>query len=117
MGQLCAVTFNRHGRLYYLNPGEHRPQVGDRVLVPTDDGPEVATCVWAAEWTEVDTDGFPTLVGLAGPEDIRRDEQIRKAKAEAEVAARRLIRTHELPMKVVAVDHAPGSAGSRPAPR
>src|SRR5688572_7409643 len=112
MGQLCAVTFNRHGRLYYMNPGEHRPQVGDRVLVPTDDGPEVATCVWAAEWTEVDTDGFPTLVGLAGPEDIRRDEQIRKAKAEAEVAARRLIRTHELPMKVVAVDHAPGSAGS-----
>ena len=48
MGQLCAVSFNRYGRLYYFDPGELRPSVGDRVLVPTDDGPEVAECVWAA---------------------------------------------------------------------
>ena len=48
MGMLCAVSFNRYGRLFYLDPGELRPQVGDRVLVPTDDGPEVAECVWAA---------------------------------------------------------------------
>jgi cell fate regulator YaaT (PSP1 superfamily) len=107
MGQLCAVTFNRYGRLFYLNPGEHRPKVGDQVLVPTDDGPEVAECVWAAEWTDLDTDNFPVMVGFAGPDDLRRDETIRRAKAEATVAARRLIRTHELPMKVVAVDHIP----------
>ena len=43
MGMLCAVSFNRYGRLYYLDPGEFSPQVGDRVLVPTDDGPEVLT--------------------------------------------------------------------------
>ena len=110
MGQLCAVTFTKYGRLFYCNPGEHRPKVGDLVLVPTDDGPEVAECVWAPEWTDGDTDGFPTLLGLAGPEDVRRDEQIRRAKAEATVAARRLIRTHELPMKVVAVDHTPAAA-------
>src|SRR5690242_4202156 len=109
MGQLCAVTFNRYGRLFYLNPGEHRPKVGDRVLVPTEEGPEVAECVWAAEWVDEDTDGFPMLLGLAGPDDLRRDEQIRRAKAEGTVAARRLIRSHELPMKVVAVDHAPGA--------
>ncbi|WP_229398692.1 PSP1 domain-containing protein [Micromonospora okii] len=105
MGMLCAVSFNRYGRLYYLDPGEFRPQVGDRVLVPTDDGPEVAECVWAAQWVSDDTDGFPKLAGLAGEEELRRDESLRRRKAEAKVAAKRLIREHGLPMKVVAVDH------------
>jgi cell fate regulator YaaT (PSP1 superfamily) len=115
VGQLCAVTFTKYGRLFYCDPGEHRPKVGDLVLVPTDDGPEVAECVWAPEWTDLDTTGFPRLLGLAGPEDTRRDEQIRRAKADATVAARRLIRAHELPMKVVAVDHIPaaGDTGER----
>ena len=112
MGQICAVSFNRYGRLFYLDPGESRPSVGDLVLVPTDEGPEVAECVWATEWTDEDTSGFPRLLGLAGPDDLRRDEQIRRAKADAKVAAKKLIRAHELPMKVVAVDHVPSSSGA-----
>jgi cell fate regulator YaaT (PSP1 superfamily) len=107
MGQLCAVSFNRYGRLFYFDPGDLAPAVGDLVLVPTDDGPEVGECVWAPQFVEVDTATFPRLVGLAGPEDTRRDEQIRRAKADAKVAAKRLIREHDLPMKVVAVDHVP----------
>src|SRR3954469_7047777 len=105
MGMLCAVSFNRYGRLYYLDPGDLRPVVGDRVLVPTDDGPEVAECVWAAQWVSEETSGFPQVVGLAGGDDMRRDELMRKRKAEAKVAAKRLIREHDLPMRVVAVDH------------
>jgi cell fate regulator YaaT (PSP1 superfamily) len=107
MGQLCAVSFNRYGRLFYLDPGELRPAVGDLVLVSTEGGAEVAECVWAPEWTDVDTAGFPKLLGLAASADIARDGQIRRAKADAKVAAKRLIREHELPMKVVAVDHVP----------
>jgi cell fate regulator YaaT (PSP1 superfamily) len=113
MGMLCAVSFNRYGRLYYLNPGDLRPNVGDRVLVPTDDGPEVAECVWAPQWVSDDTEGFPRLAGMATDEDLRRDEARRKRKAEAKTAAKRLIREHALPMKVVAVDHVPeGTAGA-----
>ncbi|HET6214529.1 MAG TPA: regulatory iron-sulfur-containing complex subunit RicT [Micromonosporaceae bacterium] len=107
MGMLCAVSFNRYGRLYYLDPGELRPAVGDKVLVPTDDGAEVAECVWAAQWVDEETAGFPRLAGLAGAEDLRRDELVRRRKAEAKVAAKKLIREHDLPMKVVAVDHVP----------
>ncbi|NGM12577.1 PSP1 domain-containing protein [Verrucosispora sioxanthis] len=116
MGMLCAVSFQRYGRLYYLDPGELRPQVGDKVLVPTDDGPEVAECVWAAQWVTEETAGFPRLAGLAQEEDLRRDEDLRRRKAEAKVAAKRLIREHGLPMKVVAVDHVLGNgegAGER----
>jgi len=112
MGMLCAVSFNRYGRLYYLNPGELSIDVGDKVLVPTDDGPEVAECVWAPQWVSEDTDGFPQVAGLAADDDLRRDELIRRRKAEAKTAAKRLIREHELPMKVVAIDHVPESPGT-----
>ncbi|WP_306837212.1 PSP1 domain-containing protein [Catenuloplanes nepalensis] len=111
MGMLCAVSFNRYGRLYYLDPGDLRPVVGDKVLVPTDDGPEVAECVWAAQWVTEETDGFPRLAGLATEEDLKRDEAQRRRKAEAKVAAKRLIREHDLPMKVVAIDHVLESTG------
>ena len=42
MAMVCAVTFERHGRLYYADPGELTPEIGDQVLYPTDDGAEVA---------------------------------------------------------------------------
>jgi cell fate regulator YaaT (PSP1 superfamily) len=112
MGMLCAVSFNRYGRLYYLNPGPHQVGVGDKVLVPTDEGPEVAECVWAPQWVSEDTDGFPELLGIAGDEDVRRDDLMRRRKADAKVAAKKLIREHELPMKVVAVDHVLEAGGS-----
>ncbi|NUT19363.1 MAG: hypothetical protein HOV77_09260 [Hamadaea sp.] len=110
MGMLCAVTFNQYGRLFYLDPGDFQPQVGQKVLVPTDDGPEVAECVWAAQWVSDDTSGFPKMLGLAGDDDLVRDKELRARKAEAQVAARKLIREHQLPMKVVAVDHVDGAS-------
>ncbi len=104
---ICAVSFERHGRLYYFDPGPHRPQVGDKVLVPTDEGAEVAECVWAPEWVSDDVGGLPALAGLAGPAELERDVANRRRRAQAKVAARRLIREHDLPMKVVAVDVLP----------
>lgn len=106
---VCAVSFERYGRLYYLDPGPHQPKVGDKVLVPTDDGPEVAECVWAPAWVSEDTDGFPRLVGLASQDDLDRDALVRRRKADAKVAARKLVREHELPMKIVGVDHVPAA--------
>lgn len=101
---LCAVSFSRHGRLHYLDPGPHSPAIGDRVLVPTEDGTEVAECVWAAQWVGDATGEVPVMAGFAGPADLERDEANRRRKAEARVAAKRLVREHGLPMKVVAVD-------------
>jgi len=99
-----AVSFERYGRLYYLDPGELTPRVGDKVLVPTDDGTEVAECVWAPGWADDDIGGMPRLAGIATEEDLARDERNRRRRADAKVAAKRLIRQHDLPMKVVGVD-------------
>ena len=101
---VMAVSFERYGRLYYLDPGELTPAVGDKVLVPTEDGAEVAECVWAPAWVDDDIGGLPRLAGIAAEGDLDRDERNRKRRAEAKVAAKRLIRQHDLPMKVVGVD-------------
>ena len=106
MARVMAVSFERYGRLYYLDPGEHRFSVGDRVLVPTDSGPEVAECVWAAE--DVDDDGLTDLPRCPGPataQDLERDAEHRRRRAEAKLVARRLIKSHDLPMKIVGVDY------------
>ena len=105
MGMMCAVVFQRQGRLYYADPGSLAPKVGDLVLYPTADGAEVAEVMWAPEWVSEDIGGLPVLAGLASAEDTRAAEISRKKRARARVAARKLIREHELPMKVSGVDH------------
>jgi cell fate regulator YaaT (PSP1 superfamily) len=103
--QVCAVSFTRHGRLHYLRPGPIQPRVGDLVLVPTADGPEVAECIWAGQEIDGVFDGVPELVGLATAEDLDRDERARKMRAGARVNLKRLIRQLDLPMKIVGIDY------------
>ncbi len=107
MARVMAVSFERYGRLYYLDPGDASYRVGDKVLVPTDSGAEVAECVWAPEWVE-DEEGFadlPACQGLASEEQLDRDAANRRRRAEAKLVAKRLIKKNDLPMKVVAVDY------------
>ena len=101
---VCAVSFERYGTLHHCDPAGLTPRIGDKVLVATDEGPEVAECVWAAEWVSEPTEGLPLLVGMAGPDDLERDERNRRRKAEARVAMKRLVREHGLQMKLSGID-------------
>jgi cell fate regulator YaaT (PSP1 superfamily) len=102
---ICAVVFQPQGRLFYADPGELRPQVGDHVLYPTDDGPEVAQVMWAPQWVSDEIGGLPLLAGLATATDEQSAEVSRKKRAAAGVAARKLVREHDVPMKIVGVDY------------
>jgi cell fate regulator YaaT (PSP1 superfamily) len=102
---MCAVAFQRQGRLYYADPGGLSLSVGDQVRYPTAQGDEIAEVVWAPEWVSEDVGGLPVLSGLASDADRTDAERSRKKRAAARVAARRLIREHELPMKVSGVDY------------
>jgi cell fate regulator YaaT (PSP1 superfamily) len=105
MGMMMAVSFQRNGRLYYIDPGQYQPTVGTKVLVPTDNGPEVAECIWAPQWVDDEITGLPVCAGLANEEDLSRDEVNRRHRAEARVTARRLVRELGLPMKIIGVDY------------
>lgn len=104
---VCAVTFTRHGRLFYADPGSTNAAIGDEVLYPTEDGPVVAQVMWAGQWVSEDTDALPVLLGPAGSSAREAAAASRKVRATARVAVRKLIREHGLPMKVVGVDHLP----------
>src|ERR1700727_3977596 len=99
MGMMMAVAFERHGRLYYLDPGSHTPSIGDKVLVPPDSGPEVAECIWAPQWISDDIGGLPECAGLATEEDLERDESSRRRRAERRIAGQRFLRTPTIPME------------------
>ncbi len=99
-----AVQFSRHGRLYYLDPSTQTYAVGDRVLVPTDDGPEVATVVWPPTQVDEPVRGLPVCAGRAEASHLDRDDRNRAEKAEARATARRLVAAAGLPMKIVGVD-------------
>ncbi|RRD05218.1 hypothetical protein EII34_07755 [Arachnia propionica] len=103
MSKVMAVTFEEHGRLHYLDPGGDDYAVGDWVLYPTDDGPEVARVVWAPEVASTDAP-LPRCVGRAVEADLRRDEARRERRAEIQRVAVERITAHGLPMKVVATD-------------
>jgi cell fate regulator YaaT (PSP1 superfamily) len=113
---MMAVSFERYGRLYYLDPGPYAPSIGDKVLVPTDSGPEVAECMWAAQWVAEDIGGLPVCAGIATETDLARDEANRRRRAEARVAAKRLVREHGLPMKITAVDYLDARDGGSSGP-
>jgi cell fate regulator YaaT (PSP1 superfamily) len=102
---VCAVVFQRQGRLYYADPGGLTPSVGEHVLYPTDAGAEVAEVMWAPQWVSDDIGGLPVLVGMAADDDLDAATGSRKKRAAARVAAKRLIREHGLPMKLSGVDH------------
>jgi cell fate regulator YaaT (PSP1 superfamily) len=74
---VMAVSFTRHGRLHYLDPGSYTPRVGDKVLVPTDTGPEVAECVWAPQHVPEEVGGLPVCAGTASEKHLERDERNR----------------------------------------
>src|SRR5262249_61009169 len=96
---MMAVSFERYGRLYYLDPGAHSPAIGDKVLVPTDSGPEVAECVWAPQWVSEEIDGLPVCEGIATEDDLTRDEVNRKRRAEGRPASRPPTRENRLALK------------------
>src|SRR5260370_26637683 len=98
MGMMMAVSFTRAGRLHYLDPGQWRPAVGDKVLVPTETGSEVAECIWAPQWIDDDIGGLPVCAGLATPTDIARDTSNRANRAQAKLLARRRVRARNLPL-------------------
>lgn len=105
MARIMAVSFERYGRLYYLDAGEQHYAVGDRVLVPTDSGHEVAECVWAPEWVTEDFGEVAMCGGKASDDDLARDETNRRRRAEAKIVAKKLIKKHGLAMKIVGIDY------------
>ena len=110
MSRVMAVTFEEHGQLHYLDPGDRAYAVGDWVLYPTPDGDVVARCVWAP--TEAAAyEGLPTCPGPATPADLAVDTANRERREHAAAFARAEVERLGLDMKVVGIDFVEKVAG------
>ena len=69
-----------------------RPPSATACWCPPTTAPRWPSASGQPQWVDEDTGGFPKLAGLADDDDLRRDELLRKRKAEAKVAAKKLIR-------------------------
>lgn len=104
MTRVMAVAFERHGQLHYLDPGDRDYAIGDRVRYPTADGPEVAEVVWGPQGAAAEQQLLPRCEGLATQADLARDEVNRLERAQGITITKRVVASHDLPMKVLAVD-------------
>lgn len=103
MPRVIAVAFKPLGRLYYFDAGDLQLGYGQRVLVPTGEGAEVAHCVWGP--VPLDWPGhLEKCLGAAADADLKRDAANRVRRSGIAIVARNLIARHELPMRVVGVD-------------
>ena len=105
---VMAVSFTRYGRLYYLDPGAHPEGRRQGARCPPTTAPRWPSACGRRSGSSEDTGGLPGAAPASpADEDLRpRRGATGSRKAEARGGAKRLIREHELPMKVVAVDHA-----------
>ena len=108
VGMMMAVSFERYGRLYYLDPGptRHRRRQGARAhrVRPGSGRMRVGAAVGRRRCA-----GLPVCEGIAADDapGQGRDEPGANGPRHGSTA-RRLIRDHGLPMKVIGVDYIDG---------
>lgn len=103
-GRVIGMRFKRAEAVAYFDPGELRPEVGDKVVVDTTLGPDLGTVV-SAPGPLVHRDPMVAVrpaLRMATEEDLAKREQLKVREAEALTLARTKARHLRLPMKISA---------------
>ncbi len=105
MPTVIGVTFTDLGRRHYLLPGEIDLPLGEKVLVPTASGLEMATVVQTAQELPEAMLKSPlqSVTRVANEHDIKTHEALRQKEAQAFDIVRERIAVHKLDMKLVSV--------------
>ena len=102
--RVIGIRFRRAEAVSYFDPGELRPCVGDKVVVDSTIGPDVADVV-LAPGPLVHRDpmvAVRAVVRMATAEDLATRERLKVREAEALTLARAKARNLGLPMKISA---------------
>ncbi len=106
MANVISVKFNNRGKSYFFNPRSLDIKTGDKVIVETAKGMEIAVCSYGCH--EVDDNAvvqpLRNVIRLATPDDLRVEELNRKREREAFEVCQQKIIEHGLDMKLVDVE-------------
>ncbi len=106
MTEVVSVKFRNRGKAYSFDPAGLELNAGDRVIVDTANGLEIATCSYGNHMVE-DTSVIQPLrrvLRIASQMDLRTEELNHTREARALEICQEKIREHELDMKLVDVE-------------
>ncbi len=106
MTEVVSIKFKSSGKSYYFSPEGMVLRDGDRVIVETAKGLEIAECAQGNRMVE-DTSIVKPLrpvVRIATEQDKRTEEQNRLREKEAFIICQKKIEEHGLEMKLVDVE-------------
>lgn len=106
MTNVISVKFNNRGKCYFFDPRSLHIKTGDKVIVETSKGLEIAECCRGCHEVE-DTAVVQPLrpvIRRATPDDLRVEELNRKREREAFEICKQKIAEHGLDMKLVDVE-------------
>ncbi len=106
MIEVINIKFKNRGKCYFFAPNGLRIKNGDKVVVETSKGLELADCCVGNHEVEDDAVVQPLrpVVRLATPDDLRVAEINKKREKEAFEICRQKIQEHGLDMKLVDVE-------------
>ncbi len=107
MTEVISVKFKDGGRAYYFDPNGKTTAEGDKVIVETANGNELAT---VSEANHTVSDGsivkpLKKMIRKANERDLKKLEENKKKEAEAFRICEELIPVHKLDMKLVEVEY------------
>ena len=103
---VVSIKFKPCGKVYYFAPNGTAPQEGDRVVVETSSGKEVALCAQGVHAVADDRVVQPLqpVLRMADEQDLQTLENNKKREAEAFQICKKKIVEHGLDMKLVEVE-------------
>lgn len=106
MTDVVSIKFKPCGKVYYFAPNGTEPREGDRVVVETSNGREVALCAQGVHAVADDRVVQPLqpVIRVADEQDLQTLENNKKRAAEAFQICKKKIADHGLDMKLVEVE-------------
>ena len=108
MAKVIGVQFQKNGKMYYFDPADFEPKLGDYVIVDTVRGLDLGETVLEARDLALDESAgaLKSMVRFATAQDIQTSSDNRIREKEAYGICQKKIAEHQLEMKLVSVEYA-----------
>lgn len=106
MTEVVSIKFKSGGKNYYFDPAGRKIETGEKLIVETSNGLEMAECTRGNHSVEDDALIRPLrpVVRIATEKDRQAEQQNRQKEKDALVICRKKIEEHGLEMKLVDVE-------------
>ena len=107
MKKIIGVRFKRLGKIYFFDPKWLEVQKGDKVIVDTAQGEEIAEVVVPSRMLDDEkvVEPLKKVLRLASPKDLKHAEECRKKEEEAFELCNKKIKEHKLEMTLTDVEY------------